>query len=149
MKIRPLYDRIIVKVLDDEERTPGGLFIPQTADPHLVAGGVVLAVGDGMPLPDGSLRKMVIKVDDVIQFPRNALKGTTIPFDGHKDGTVAIIREPEVMAVFEDLGRDTGIVGPDGAPVVAGEENPRAVVVMLGVSPGFAAGGDVTVGELP
>jgi len=67
MKIRPLQDRVIVRRVKEEEKTKGGLFIPDTAKEKPIEGTVV-AVGNGKVLEDGSVRKLDIKQGDRILF---------------------------------------------------------------------------------
>ncbi|MBW2458241.1 MAG: co-chaperone GroES [Deltaproteobacteria bacterium] len=67
MKIRPLHDRVIVKRVDSEKKTKGGLYIPDTAKEKPIEG-TVLAAGNGKILEDGSVRKLEVKAGDRVLF---------------------------------------------------------------------------------
>jgi chaperonin GroES len=95
MKVRPLYDRILIKRVDEEEKTAGGLFIPDTAK-EKPQQGVVVAVGSGKIQDDGSLRKLEVKAGDKILFSKYS--GNDIKIDGTEH---LILREDDVLAVLE------------------------------------------------
>ena len=95
MKVRPLYDRILVKRIEEETKTAGGLFIPDTAKEKLQQG-VVVAVGHGKVQEDGSLRKLELKSGDKILFAKYS--GNDIKIDGTEH---LIMREDDVLAVLE------------------------------------------------
>jgi chaperonin GroES len=95
MKVRPLYDRILIKRLDEEEKTAGGLFIPDTAK-EKPQQGMVVAVGAGKIQEDGSLRKLEVKAGDKILFSKYS--GNDIKIDGTEH---LILREDDVLAVLE------------------------------------------------
>jgi chaperonin GroES len=95
MKVRPLYDRILIKRVDEEEKTAGGLFIPDTAK-EKPQQGVVVAVGAGKVQEDGSLRKLEVKAGDKILFSKYS--GNDIKIDGTEH---LILREDDVLAVLE------------------------------------------------
>lgn len=87
MKIKPLADRVLVKVKLEDEKTSGGIFIPQTAQ-EKTQQGVVLAVGDSEDIK--------VKVKDVIIFDKYA--GTTIKVDGEEQ---LILKAQDILAVVE------------------------------------------------
>lgn len=95
MKIRPLHDRIVIKRKNEEERTAGGLFIPETAKERPTQATVV-AVGKGRYREDGSVTPLAVKVGDTVLFGKYA--GTEIKLDGEE---VLIIREEDVLAVLD------------------------------------------------
>ncbi len=95
MKIRPLHDRVIVKRIDSEQKTKGGLFIPDTAKEKPVEG-TVLAVGNGKVLEDGSVRKLEVKEGDRILFGKYS--GTEVKLDGEEH---LIMREDDILGVVE------------------------------------------------
>jgi chaperonin GroES len=95
MKVRPLYDRILVKRIDEETKTAGGLFIPDTAK-EKPQQGVVVAVGSGKIQEDGSLRKLELKSGDRILFAKYS--GNDIKIDGTEH---LIMREDDILAVLE------------------------------------------------
>ena len=95
MKIRPLQDRVIVKRVQEEEKTKGGIIIPDTAKEKPIEGEVI-AVGNGKILEDGKVRALDIKAGDTILFSKYA--GTEIKIDG-KDQL--ILREEDVLGVIE------------------------------------------------
>jgi chaperonin GroES len=95
MKIRPLQDRVIVKRIQEEEKTKGGLFIPDTAKEKPIEG-EVLAVGNGKILESGSIRKLDIKAGDRVLFSKYA--GTEIKIDGVEH---LMMREEDILGVIE------------------------------------------------
>ena len=95
MKIRPLHDRVIVKSLESETRTAGGIVIPDSAAEKPVQGKIV-AVGKGKILEDGSVRALDVKVGDKILFGKYS--GTEVKVDGDE---LVVMREEDVMAVIE------------------------------------------------
>ena len=95
MKIRPLHDRVIVKRLESETRSAGGIVIPDSAAEKPVQGKVV-AVGKGKILEDGSVRALDVKVGDKILFGKYS--GTEVKVEGEE---LLVIREEDVMAVVE------------------------------------------------
>ncbi|MFO1504184.1 MAG: co-chaperone GroES [Steroidobacteraceae bacterium] len=95
MKIRPLHDRIIVKRLEEERTSAGGIIIPDTATEKPIQGKVI-AVGNGKILEDGSVRKLDVKVGDKILFGKYG--GTEVKVDGEE---LLVMREEDVMAVIE------------------------------------------------
>jgi chaperonin GroES len=95
MKIRPLHDRVIVKRLEEERTSPGGIVIPDTAAEKPIQG-KVMAVGKGKILEDGSVRALDVKVGDKILFGKYS--GTEVKVDGDD---LVVMREEDVMAVIE------------------------------------------------
>lgn len=95
MKIRPLHDRVIVMREEEEERTSGGIVIPDTAKEKPVRG-VVLAVGHGKVLDNGDTRALAVKINDKVLFGKYA--GTEVKLDGQE---VLVLREEDIMAVIE------------------------------------------------
>jgi chaperonin GroES len=95
MKIRPLHDRVIVKRLDEDRTSPGGIVIPDTAAEKPVQGKIV-AVGKGKILEDGNVRPLDVKVGDKILFGKYS--GTEVKIDGDE---LLVMREEDVMAVIE------------------------------------------------
>ncbi len=95
MNIRPLHDRILVKRVAEEERTKGGIIIPDTAKEKPIEGKVV-AVGNGKILEDGSVRPLEVKKGDRILFGKYS--GTEIKIEGEEH---LILREDEVLGVIE------------------------------------------------
>lgn len=95
MKFRPLYDRILVKRVDADEKSVGGLIIPDAAKekPHE---GLVVAVGFGRRLEDGTVRPVRIKEGERILFGKYS--GDEIKLDGEEH---VIVREDEVLAIIE------------------------------------------------
>jgi chaperonin GroES len=93
MKIRPLQDRIVVKRLAAEEKTAGGLIIPDTAKEKPIQGTVV-AVGNGKVTKDGKVRPVDVKVGDTVLFGKYS--GTEVKLDGEEH---VLIREDDVLAV--------------------------------------------------
>jgi chaperonin GroES len=95
MKVRPLHDRVIVKRLEEERTSPGGIVIPDTAAEKPVQGKIV-AVGKGKILEDGNVRPLDVQVGDKILFGKYS--GTEVKVDGED---LLVMREEDVMAVIE------------------------------------------------
>jgi chaperonin GroES len=95
MKIRPLQDRIIVKRIDEEETTQGGIIIPDSAK-EKPQEGKVTAAGKGKILEDGKLQKLDVKKGDRVLFSKYS--GTEITIEGEEH---LIIREDDVLGVCE------------------------------------------------
>jgi chaperonin GroES len=95
MNIRPLHDRIIVKRLQETEKTAGGLYIPDTAKEKPVEGRVI-AVGSGKILEDGTVRKPDVKAGDKVLFAKYS--GSEVKIDGEEH---LILREDDLLAVVE------------------------------------------------
>lgn len=95
MAIRPLHDRILVKRVQEEEKTKGGIIIPDTAKEKPIEGKVV-SVGNGKLLEDGSVRKLEVKKGDKILFGKYA--GTEVKIDGSEH---LILREDDVLGIIE------------------------------------------------
>jgi len=95
MKIRPLHDRIVVKRIDEEETTKGGIIIPDTAK-EKPSEGKVVAVGNGKIGDDGKVHKLDVKKGDKVLFSKYA--GTEVTIDGEEH---LIIREDDVLGICE------------------------------------------------
>jgi chaperonin GroES len=95
MKIRPLHDRVIVKRLEEERTSPGGIVIPDSAT-EKPSQCKVLAVGKGKILEDGSVRALDVKVGDKVLFGKYS--GTEVKVDGDD---LLVMREEDIMAVVE------------------------------------------------
>ena len=93
MNVRPLYDRILVKRLEEDQLTKGGLIIPDTAKEKPVQGEVV-AVGSGRRLKDGTVRAVDVKAGQKILFEK--WSGSEIKLDGVDH---LILREDEVLGI--------------------------------------------------
>jgi chaperonin GroES len=95
MKIRPLQDRVIVKRLEEEGKTKGGIIIPDTAK-EKPAEGIVIAVGKGKTADDGKLIKLDVKAGDRILFGKYS--GTEVKIDGVEH---LIMREDDILGIIE------------------------------------------------
>ena len=95
MKIRPLQDRVIVKRIEEEEKSKGGIIIPDTAK-EKPQEGKVIAVGKGKVNEDGKLTPLDVKVNDRILFGKYS--GTEINIDGEEH---LIMREEDILGVLE------------------------------------------------
>lgn len=95
MNIRPLNDRVIVKRLEEERTSPGGIVIPDTAAEKPIRG-EVLAVGNGKVLDNGQVRALAVKAGDKVLFGKYA--GTEIKVDGQD---ILVMREDDIIAVLE------------------------------------------------
>lgn len=99
MTIRPLYDRIVVKRLEEQEQKIGGLFVPDTAKEKPQEGEVV-AVGKGKRLEDGKVIPLDVKVGDRILFGKYS--GNDIKIDGQE---LLIMREDEVLGILDNAAK--------------------------------------------
>jgi chaperonin GroES len=95
MKIRPLHDRVIVKRVEEERTSPGGIVIPDTAAEKPIQG-KVMAVGKGKILENGNVRALDIKVGDKILFGKYS--GTEVKVEGED---LLVMREEDVVAIIE------------------------------------------------
>ncbi len=93
MKFRPLHDRVLIKVLDSEEKTAGGIIIPDTAKEKPQEGEVV-AVGPSAKSVDGKITQMDVKVGDIVLFGK--WSGTEVKIDGKE---YSIMKETDIMGV--------------------------------------------------
>jgi chaperonin GroES len=95
MKIRPLHDRVIIKRLEQENLSAGGIVIPDSAA-EKPQRGEVIAVGNGKLLDNGDVRPLDLKVGDTVLFGKYS--GNEVKVDGDE---LVVMREDEIMAVFE------------------------------------------------
>jgi chaperonin GroES len=93
MKFRPLHDRVLIKVLDSDEKTAGGIIIPYTAK-EKPQEGEVMAVGPGARNEDGKLTPMDVKLGDVVLFGK--WSGTEVKIDGKE---YSIMKETDIMGI--------------------------------------------------
>jgi chaperonin GroES len=94
MKIRPLADRVVVKRVKEEEKTKGGIIIPDSAKEKPIEG-LVVAVGNGKLLKDGKVRALDVKAGDRILFGKYS--GTEVKLDGEEH---LLVREDDILAVL-------------------------------------------------
>ena len=94
MKLRPLHDRVIVKRLEAETKSAGGIVIPDTATEKPIKGEVV-AVGTGKIQEDGKVRPMAVKVGDIVLFGK--WSGTEVKVDGQD---LLIMKESDILGVI-------------------------------------------------
>jgi chaperonin GroES len=99
MNIRPLYDRIVVKRIEEKETVQGGIIIPDTAK-EKPQEGEVMAAGQGKRLENGNLVPLDVKVGDRILFGKYS--GNEIRIDGEE---LVIMREDEVLGVLESASK--------------------------------------------
>ncbi len=95
MKIRPLHDRVVVRRVEDERKSPGGIVIPDTAAEKPMQG-EVLAAGNGKILESGEIRPLDVKVGDRVLFGKYS--GTEVKVEGED---VLVMREDDIMGVIE------------------------------------------------
>ena len=95
MKFRPLHDRVLVRRVAQEEKTAGGIIIPDTAKEKPMEGEVV-AVGDGARTEDGKIQPMAVKAGDRILFGK--WSGTEVKMDGEE---LLIMKESDIMGIIE------------------------------------------------
>jgi len=101
MKFRPLHDRVVIRRLDSDERSAGGIIIPDTAQ-EKPSEGEVVAVGDGLRSEDGKVTPLDVKPGDRILFGK--WSGTEVTLDGDD---LLIMKESDIMCVFDVAGKKT------------------------------------------
>ena len=95
MKLRPLHDRVIIKRLEAETKSAGGIVIPDAAAEKPIKGEVI-AVGTGKILDDGKVRPMAVKAGDTVLFGKYS--GTEVKVDGEE---LLVMREEDLVAIVE------------------------------------------------
>lgn len=95
MKLRPLHDRVVVKRVEEEKKSAGGIFIPDSAA-EKPQRGKVIAVGKGKVNEQGAVRPLDVKVGDLVLFGKYS--GSEIKVDGDE---VLMMREDDILAVIE------------------------------------------------
>ena len=95
MKIRPLHDRVVIKRMDEEKTSPGGIVIPDSATETPVKGEVI-AVGTGKISDDGKATPLDVKVGDIVLFGKYS--GTEVKLDSDE---LVVMREDDIMAVID------------------------------------------------
>ena len=95
MKLRPLHDRVIIKRLEAETKSAGGIVIPDSATEKPIRGEVI-AAGTGKILEDGKVRPIAVKTGDKVLFGKYS--GTEVKVDGDE---LLVMREEDIMAVIE------------------------------------------------
>ncbi len=99
MAIQPLGDRVLVKHLEEKEKSPGGIILPDTAK-EKPQEGKIIAVGKGHLLEDGTVRPLEVRVGDTILFAKYS--GTEV---NHEEKEFLILREEDILAVVKELKR--------------------------------------------
>lgn len=94
MKIRPLHDRVVVKRVEEETKTAGGIVLPGSAA-EKPSEGEVLAVGSGKALDNGQIRALEVKVGDKVLFGKYS--GTEVKVDGEQ---LIVMREEDIMGIL-------------------------------------------------
>ncbi|MES2721215.1 MAG: co-chaperone GroES [Pseudomonadota bacterium] len=95
MKIRPLHDRVVIRRVDEETKTAGGILLPGSAA-EKPSQGVVVAVGNGIIKDNGEVRPLDVKAGDKVLFGQYA--GSTVKVDGEE---LLMMKESEIFAVLE------------------------------------------------
>ncbi|NNF66502.1 MAG: co-chaperone GroES [Gammaproteobacteria bacterium] len=95
MKLRPLHDRVIVRRVEEETKSPGGIVIPDTAA-EKPSRGEVIAVGNGKVLDNGDVRPLSLKKGDMVLFGKYS--GTEVKVEGED---ILVMREDDVIAVLD------------------------------------------------
>lgn len=95
MKLKPLHDRVVVKILEAERRSAGGIVIPDNATEKPTTGRV-LAVGTGRTLDSGTVLSLAVQVGDEVMFGKYA--GQTVKVDGEE---LTVLKEEDIFAIIE------------------------------------------------
>lgn len=96
MKIKPLYDRVLIRRVEEEEKTPGGIIIPDTAKEKPMRG-EILACGNGTRAEDGTVTALTVKEGDIVLFGKWA--GTEVKVEGEE---LIIMKESDIIGIIED-----------------------------------------------
>ncbi len=96
MKIKPLYDRVLIRRVEEEEKTPGGIIIPDSAKEKPMRG-EILACGNGVRGDDGSITPLTVKEGDIVLFGKWA--GTEVKVEGED---LMIMKESDIIGIIED-----------------------------------------------
>ena len=94
MNVKPLHDRVVIKRMEEEKMSAGGIVIPDTAAEKPIKGEVV-AVGEGKALDNGSVRAPLVKVGDKVLFGKYS--GTEVKLDGTD---LLVVKEDDILAVL-------------------------------------------------
>ena len=97
MNIKPLFDRVVIKRMEEEKMSAGGIVIPDSATEKPIKGEVI-AVGSGKALDNGSTRAPIVKVGDKVLFGK--WSGTEVKLDGQE---LLIMKESDIMGVLTDV----------------------------------------------
>ena len=95
MKLKPLGDNVVIKPLEAEDRTPGGIVLPDTAKEKSTKG-EVMAVGSGRVLPNGRVVALAVKAGDTVIYSKYA--GSEVKVDGKE---LKIVQESEILAIVD------------------------------------------------
>jgi chaperonin GroES len=95
MKFRPLHDRVLVRRLNEEEKTAGGIIIPDTAKEKPMQGEII-AAGDGARNEDGKITPIAVKAGDIVLFGK--WTGTEVKIDGED---LLIMKESDILGIIE------------------------------------------------
>ena len=109
VKIRPLADRVLVKKVKAEEKTAGGIVLPESAQENKLNRGTVLAIGSGYRQKDGSITPLSVKVGD--QVVLNEFGGTEVKLEGD---TYMLYREDDILGVLEEEGAQAAKASSSG-----------------------------------
>ena len=96
-KLKPLYDRVVVKRAEEERKSAGGIVIPDTATGEKPCRGKVIAIGQGKLLENGTLRPVGVKAGDTILFGKYS--GTEVKIGSDE---LVVMREDDIMAIIEE-----------------------------------------------
>ena len=96
MKIRPLQDRVLIRRMEEDRKSPGGIVIPDSASEKPIKGEVI-AAGKGKVLESGEVRPLELKAGDKVLFGKYS--GTEVKVDGEE---LLVMKEDDVMAIIED-----------------------------------------------
>jgi chaperonin GroES len=94
MNIKPLYDRVVIKRMEEEKMSAGGIVIPDSATEKPIKGEVI-AVGSGKALDNGSVRSPQVKVGDKVLFGKYS--GTEVKVDGNE---ILVVKEDDILAIL-------------------------------------------------
>jgi chaperonin GroES len=128
MQITPLFDRILIRPVDEAQETKTGLLIPDIAAKNrLFTYGEVVGTGPGRHNADGTLIKPKVKVGQVVMYPRKAGFVIPMPCDDGPEIEMVIMREPDILAIVTDLPKATTLVDANSRRILSMVPGSRAI----------------------
>lgn len=128
MIVEPLHSNVVVHVLTAEEKTKGGLIVPEIARDKHFARAEVIAAGPGFRNTEGKVYPLGVKAGDVVLVQRSQLM--IFPHPQYPDDTVGVCPENAILGIVRGLERGTGIVGADGREVTVPADHVGGIAVI-------------------
>jgi chaperonin GroES len=116
MNVTPLYDRVLIRPVEEDCQTAGGLLVPDIARKNSpLAYGDVVCAGAGRINLEGTIHPLIVKTGDVVLYLRKQAQPVDVPGGpGEPSEVLGLLREPDILAIVSGLPRDTGMLDADG-----------------------------------